>query len=155
MLGGFAAITAGAAWYASQYSKGGSRDPWYRELKKPSFRPPEQIIPAVWTAIYALIAWSGWRVWCAAPSRDRTAALRLWVSQLVANAKWPKVFFGKHKLVGSVADSIALEGSILSYIKVARRVDPAAARAFVPYAAWIAYTTALNAEIARLNVLKF
>jgi tryptophan-rich sensory protein len=154
VFAGFAAATAGAAWYASQYSKG-YRDRWYRELDKPRFAVPEKMIPAVWTALYALIAWSGWRVWCAAPSKHRSAALRLWVSQLVANAKWPEIFFREHKLVRSLADSIALEGSILSYIKVAGRVDPPAARAFIPYAAWIAYTTALNAEIARRNLLRF
>jgi len=40
---------------------------------------------------------------------------------------------------------------IFSYINAARRVDPAAAGAFIPYAAWVGFATVLNAEIARLN----
>jgi tryptophan-rich sensory protein len=79
--------------------------------------------------------------------------LRLWISQLAANAKWSKLFFGEHRMVASLLDSIALEGTILSYIDVARKVDGAAAAAFVPYAAWVAFATVLNAEIARRNLL--
>jgi benzodiazapine receptor len=154
MLAGFGAVTAGAAWYGSHFSGRGSRDSWYRRLDKPDFTPPDEVFPVVWTALYALIAWSGWRVWNAAPSRDRSAALRLWLSQLAANAKWSRLFFGEHQLVGSLADAIALEGAIFSYINRASKVDRAAAAAFVPYAAWIAFATVLNAEIARRNLFR-
>jgi tryptophan-rich sensory protein len=152
MLAGFGLATAGAAWYSSRHSKG-SRDQWYRHLDKPSFTPPDAAFPAVWTALYALIAWSGWRVWCAAPSHYRTKALRLWISQLAANAKWSNLFFDKHRLDLAFADSLALEGAIFSYIKAARKVDSAAAGAFIPYAAWVAYSTVLNAEMVRRNLL--
>ena len=100
----------------------------------------------------ATIAWSGWRVWCAAPSRSRTKALELWISQLAANAKWSKLFFGQHRIDLALADSLALESAILSYINTAGKVDRAAAGAFVPYAAWVAFTTVLNAEIVRRNL---
>jgi translocator protein len=150
-LAGFGLATAGAAWYGSRYSRNGSRQSWYRDLEKPGFTPPGEIIPVIWTSLYALIAWSGWRVWSAAPSRQRSAALRLWMSQLAANAKWSKLFFGEHRPTLALADSIALEGMILSYMTAARKVDPAAANAFIPYAAWVAYATVLNSEIARLN----
>jgi tryptophan-rich sensory protein len=40
---------------------------------------------------------------------------------------------------------------IFSYIKAARKVDRAAAGAFIPYAAWVAYAALLNSEIGRLN----
>ena len=150
-LAGFGLATAGVAWYGSRYSRAGSRDSWYRNLDKPSFTPPDAAFPIVWTSLYALIAWSGWRVWNSAPSRDRSKALRLWVSQLAANAEWSKLFFGKHRPDLSLADSIALERTILFYIKTARRVDRGAANAFIPYAAWVAFATVLNAEIARRN----
>lgn len=150
-LAGFGLATAGVAWYGSRYSRAGSRDSWYRNLDKPSFTPPDAVFPIVWTSLYALIAWSGWRIWTSAPSRDRSRALRLWVSQLAANAEWSKLFFGKHRPDLSLADSIALERTILSYIKTARRVDRGAANAFIPYAAWVAFATVLNAEIARRN----
>jgi translocator protein len=149
-LAGFSLATAGAAWYGSRYSRG-NRDGWYRDLRKPSFTPPDKVFPVAWTTLYALIAWSGWRVWSAAPSRQRNAALRLWISQLAANAQWSKLFFGQRRPTLALADIFALEGSIISYIAAAHKIDRGAAYAFVPYAAWVAFATVLNAEILRLN----
>jgi translocator protein len=153
-LAGFGLATAGVAWYGSRRTRNGSRDARYRHLDKPSFSPPERILPVVWTSLYAMMAWSGWRVWSAAPSRERTRALRLWISQLSANAKWSQLFFGAHPPTLALADVIALESLIFSYIKAARKVDHAAANAFIPYAAWVAFAAVLNAEIARLNPRK-
>jgi len=150
-LAGFGFATAGAAWYGARYSRNGNRDTWYRQLDKPRFTPPDKVFPVVWTTLYALIAWSGWRIWNAAPSRERNTALRLWISQLAANAKWSKLFFGQHRATLALLDVLALEGSIFSYIKAARKVDRAAGNAFIPYAAWVAFAAVLNAEILRLN----
>ena len=150
-LAGFGLATAGAAWYGVRHSRKANRDSWYSQLDKPSFTPPDKVFAVVWTSLYAMIAWSGWRVWSAAPSRERTAALRLWLSQLAANAKGSQLFFGEHRPVLALADIIALEGMIVSYIVAARKVDRAAANAFIPYAAWVAFAAALNSEIARRN----
>jgi tryptophan-rich sensory protein len=149
-LAGFGLATVGAAWYGARYSRG-NRDGWYRDLRKPSFTPPDKVFPVAWTTLYALIAYSGWRVWSAAPSRQRDAALRLWISQLAANAQWSKLFFGQRRPTLALADVFALEGSIIAYIAAAHKVDRAAAYAFLPYAAWVAFATVLNAEILRLN----
>lgn len=150
-LAGFGLATAGAAWYGARYSRKGNRDGWYRDLNKPTFTPPDAVFPVVWTTLYALIAFSGWRIWSAEPSRTRNAALRLWISQLAANAKWSQLFFGQHRPTLALADVLALEGAIVSYISAAHKVDRAAAYAFVPYGAWVAFATVLNAEIIRLN----
>ncbi|HKV80408.1 MAG TPA: TspO/MBR family protein, partial [Candidatus Sulfotelmatobacter sp.] len=134
----------------SRYSRG-NRNGRYRDLRKPSFTPPDQVFPIAWTSLYALIAYSGWRVWSAAPSRERDFALRLRISQLAANAQWSKLFFGQRRPTLALADVFALEGSIIGYIAAAHKVDRGAAYAFLPYAAWVAFATVLNAEIRRLN----
>jgi len=150
-LAAFGLLTAGAAWYGSRHSRNANRDSWYRDLDKAGFTPPDAAFPVVWTTLYALIAWSGWRIWSAAPSRERNAALRLWISQLAANAKWSKLFFGQRKPRLALADILALEGAIISYITAAHKVDRAAANAFIPYGAWVAFAAVLNAEIIRRN----
>jgi len=150
-LTGFGLATAGAAWYGARYSRKESHAGWYRPLDKPSFTPPRNVYPVVWTMLYAMMAWSGWRIWSAAPSRERKHALRLWISQLATNVKWSKLFFGEPSPTLALADAIALEGMIFAYIKAARKVDRAAANAFIPYAAWVAFAAVLNSEIARLN----
>lgn len=149
-LAGFGLATAGAAWYGARYSRG-NRDGWYRNLRKPSFTPPENLFPVAWTTLYALIAYSGWRVWRSAPSRERDNALRLWISQLAANAQWSELFFRDRRPTLALAEIFALEGSIIAYIAAAHKVDRGAAYAFFPYAAWVAFATVLNAEILRLN----
>ena len=105
----------------------------------------------VWTALYALMAYSGWRVWRSESSPARSRALFLWASQLTSNAAWTKLFFGDHRPMLALADVALLESQVVRYIATANKVDRAAALCFVPYAGWVAFATVLNAEIARLN----
>jgi len=150
VLAGFGLAAAGAAIYGSRYTRNGM-GAWYDALDKPSLTPPPPVFPVVWTSLYATMAWSAWRIYHAPPSRDRTRALKLWFSQLATNARWSKLFFGKHRPDLALADSISLAGLIASYISTAGRVDRAAARAFYPYLAWVGFATLLNAEIVRRN----
>lgn len=149
---GFGAAVAGAAWIGSRYSPRDLRTRlWYRRLNKPSFNPPDAVFPIVWAALYTLMAISGWRVWQRRDSPERTAALRLWISQLTANAQWSRLFFGEHLPTWSLADVLSLQAAVIRYIFEARKVDKPAAALFVPYAAWLAFAALLNEEIIRRN----
>jgi len=151
-LVGFGAATAAAAWYGSRYSPQDSKTrAWYSRLDKPVLNPPDAVFPVVWTSLYTLMAISGYRVWQAPPSPERSHALRLWLTQLGTNARWTKLFFGQHRPDLALADVIALETAILAYVATARKVDRAASNMFIPYAAWVAFATYLNAEVARKN----
>jgi tryptophan-rich sensory protein len=134
-LAGFGLDTAGAAWCGARSSRKASRDSWYRDLDKPGFTPPDAVFPVVRTSLYPLIARSEWRIWSAAPSRERYAALRRWISQLVANPQWSKLCFGERRPTLALADVLALAGMIGPYAAGARKVDGAAAYAFIPYGA--------------------
>ena len=148
----FGAATAAAAGYGSRYSPAHPQTRrWYSRLDKPDLNPPDAVFPIVWTSLYALMAISAYRVWQSEPSRERTRALRLWAGQLLANAKWTKLFFGKHRPDLALSDIIALESLILSYISTARKVDTLASMAFLPYAGWVAFAAYLNREIALRN----
>lgn len=149
---GFAGAVAGAAWMGARNSPRDARTRlWYRRLKKPGFNPPDAVFPAVWTVLYSCMAISGWRVWRHRESPERTAALRLWVGQLISNAEWTRLFFGEHLPKWSLADVLALESAVIGYMVEARKVDKAAAALFVPYAAWVAFAALLNEEIVRRN----
>ena len=149
---GFGAAVAGTAWFGSRYSP---KDPrirdWYSALNKPAFNPPDAVFPVVWSALYALMAISGWRVWRRDNSPERTRALAFWGAQLATNADWTRLFFGERRPKRALADVLLLEALIIRYITLARKVDAPAAGYFVPYAAWVAFATLLNAEIVRRN----
>jgi translocator protein len=151
-LAGFGAAVAAAGWFGARHSPKDLRTKlWYSRLDKPNFNPPDYVFPVVWTSLYAMIAISGWRVWEAESSEERSRALRLWASQLASNAEWTKIFFGQHRPTLALADPVMLEATIVKYILAADKVDRAAALCFVPYAAWVAFAGVLNAEIARRN----
>lgn len=151
-LAGFGAAALAAGWFGSRHSPNDARTQlWYRRLKKPSFNPPQYVFPVVWTALYALMAVSGWRVWRTEDSQERSHALSLWATQLVSNAAWTKFFFGDHRPVLALADVVAMETIVVRYIATANKIDRPAALCFIPYAGWVGFATVLNADIARLN----
>ena len=72
---------------------------WYRRLEKPGFTPPGAVFPMVWTALYALIATSAWRVAQRPASPERKRALGLWLVQLALNAAWTPLFYSASGLI--------------------------------------------------------
>ncbi|HEU6451382.1 MAG TPA: TspO/MBR family protein [Gemmatimonadaceae bacterium] len=148
----FGALVAGAAIFGARFSpQNGRTRAWYRRLEKPRFNPPQAVFPPVWTALYVLIALSGWRVWRTPGGSKRSAALALWGGQLVANAAWTKLFFGDRRPRAALADIVALLATISTYTAVTRHVDRRAAAMMIPYGAWVSFATLLNEEIVRRN----
>src|SRR5271165_3249416 len=128
---GFGAAVAGTAWFGARYSPRDLRTRlWYERLEKPSFNPPKSAFPIVWTVLYSLMAVSGWRVWQYSDSPERSAALKLWASQLILNGAWTRLFFGEHLPTWSLADIVSLQSAIVGYIFAARKIDKAAAGLF-------------------------
>lgn len=121
---------------------------WYAQLSKPAFNPPAWVFAPVWTVLYAMIGVAGWRVW----RRDRCGGpMMLWWAQLALNFLWSPVFFAAHRIGLALAVIVMLLAVILGFIATAWRQDRIAAWLFVPYAAWVAFATALNAAILALN----
>jgi len=146
-LAGFGAVTAGAAALGAQARPGA----WYRGLRKPWFQPPSWVFAPVWTGLYVLIAASGYRVWRAPSSSERTTALGFWGAQLGLNAAWSLLFFGKQDPQAALLDIGLLRVSIDAYTRAAEKVDPAARWMMAPYRSWVSFATLLNAEIVRKN----
>ena len=120
---------------------------WYAQLHKPAFNPPGWVFGPVWTVLYILIAIAGWRVW----RGDRGRPMKLWWTQLGLNFLWPLVFFWAHQIGLALALIVLLLAAILAFIAATWREDRAAAWLFVPYAAWVAFASVLNASIFALN----
>jgi translocator protein len=121
---------------------------WYARLAKPSFTPPGWVFGPVWTVLYVLIAVAGWLVW----RRDRAGwPMKLWGMQLVLNFLWSPIFFSAHRIGIAMAIILLLLAAILAFTVTSWRQDRMAAWLFVPYAAWVAFASALNGAILSLN----
>lgn len=121
---------------------------WYDALAKPPFNPPDAVFAPVWTLLYIAIAVAGWRIWI---RRGTRGAMSVWWLQLGLNFLWSPLFFTLQSPGAALVVILALLASILAFIRLTWGFDRVAALLFVPYAAWVAFATLLNASIWWLN----
>ncbi len=120
---------------------------WYETLEKPGWTPPNWAFPVVWTILYILIAWSGWIVW----EEGARLSIGLWCLQLVFNAAWSWLFFGRRRMDFAFGDVLLLAATIIAFIAFTWPVSPLAAALFLPYLAWVIAASRLNWQVWRLN----
>ncbi|CEP34340.1 MULTISPECIES: TspO/MBR family protein [unclassified Halomonas] len=126
-------------------------DGWYRELRKPTWTPPDIAFPIAWGILYLLMAIAAWRIYMADASVWRTASLAVYALQLLVNAAWSWLFFGRKQIVAALVDIVVLLALITIAITLFYQVSTLAAWLMVPYWLWVALALALNASIVRLN----
>ena len=126
--------------------------PWYRNLHKPSWQPPDWLFGPVWTTIYALAATAGVRAWEGARDvRGRDSVLAAFMGNAVLNVVWSLLFFRLHRPDWALIEVVALWSSIVVLIAVTRRHDRIAPWLLAPYLAWVSFASFLNLTIVRLN----
>lgn len=141
----FVAVTLFAGWFGSLFSPGD----WYANLHKPPLTPPNAVFGPVWGILYLAIAVAAWRVWRAAA--DSRRALSLWSLQLFLNALWSLLFFGWQRPGIALIDIVLLLVVVMTTTVAFHRIDRWAGALFVPYLAWVAFASYLNAGIWFLN----
>lgn len=142
----FFALVAVAALVGTQFGPG----PWYAALQKPDWTPPNWLFGPVWTVLYLGIAVAGWQVWRSKAIRVAKPIL-LWLVQILLNGLWSWLFFGLQRPDLALIDIVLLLVTIVGFIASAYKISHLAAGLFVPYALWVAFATALNFTIWRLN----
>lgn len=121
---------------------------WYQSLQKPPFNPPDWIFGPVWTILYVLIAVAGWRIW---RERATRGAMTAWWMQLGLNFLWSPVFFTLNSIGLALIIILALLVTIIVFIRITWSRDRISSVLFMPYLAWVAFATLLNASIWYLN----
>lgn len=124
---------------------------WYPSLAKPPFNPPNWIFAPVWTTLYFMMAIAAWRVWRRDGLRQARSALTLFALQLVLNLAWSVLFFGMRMIGAALVEIIVLLLAIVATTLVFWQRNRVAGMLFLPYAAWVAFATVLNAALWRLN----
>lgn len=149
----FGGLVAGVAALGTLAMRGRGRPGglWYRALRKSRVQPPGSVFGPVWSALYGMIAYAGYRIWRSPPSRARTGSLALWGTQLALNGAWTPLFFGARRPKLALADLVALDVAAGAFTALARRVDARASVAMIPYLAWISFATVLNGQIVAKN----
>lgn len=146
---------AGLAWPALAGRRWGPQQPWqglwYRWLRKPSFQPPDAVIPLAWTAIDSALAVAAYRLMCQPASAPRDRALGWWALNVALIGGWSGVFFGRRNLPASTLLAAGMMASGAAFVAQARKVDGPAAAAGLPFIGWVAFATVLTAALWRHN----
>lgn len=129
-------------------------DEWFKQLKKPTWNPPNRVFAPVWTTLYALMAIAAWLVWEAGGFEKAGAALGLFIAQLIFNAAWSWLFFGQHRPDLALVDIILLWLLIVATVIAFSQLSLLAAILLIPYLLWVSFASFLNFSIWRLNPAK-
>ena len=140
----FFLLTAAAAITGGRFMPG----PWYQTLRKPSWTPPNWAFPVVWTILYIMIAIAGWKAYQA---QGLGILVAVWIAQLVFNAAWSYIMFGRKQIRLALVDAGGMWLSIALFIALAWTVSPLAALLFAPYLLWASIAFLLNQRILALN----
>lgn len=124
---------------------------WYRRLDLPGWTPPDWTFPVIWTVLYVLIAWAGWRVGLRAPTGAAALPLGLWACQIALNTLWSPVFFGLRRPDLAVPIVALLWITVAAMVGSFMGVDAWAGFAMIPYLLWVSLAAALNIAVWRRN----
>jgi tryptophan-rich sensory protein len=126
--------------------------PWYSNLRKPDWQPPDWLFGPVWTLIFGLCALSGYLAWHNAPNRGgRDGVIALFALNGFLNVLWSALFFRLKRPDWALPESGLLWLSILLMIVALPRYSKAAGALLLPYLAWVSFATILNWSVVALN----
>ena len=126
--------------------------PWYRDLKKPSWNPPNWIFGPAWTIILGLAATAGVLAWTNAP--EAAAHVRIGILfgvNILLHLAWSPLFFNLKRPDWALLEVPFLWLSILALMIGLAPYTPLAIWLLLPYLLWVSFATFLNWTIVRIN----
>ena len=124
---------------------------WYAQLIKPELSPPNWVFAPVWNVLYFLMALSFYFVLVSESNRYKSAAVKVFMFQLLINAVWSAVFFGAQSPAGGLVVILSLLILIGWTVMLFRRVCAKSAFLLVPYWLWVCFAAYLNYRLWILN----
>ena len=120
-------------------------------IVKPRFSPPAILFPIAWTLLYALMAIGLSRVLTAEASNYRSAAVALYVGQLILNLSWCFIFFSFQRFDLAFLWLLLLFAMVVAMVVAFRQIDNIAWKLQIPYMLWLMFAGYLNAGVWMLN----
>ena len=125
------------------------KDPWYSQLVKSNFNPPDWIFAPVWTALYLMMTLAIWFFW---HSKNRNlSTVYLYFIHILLNTTWSIVFFGLHQILLALFVLIGLIFMIIILMLRFKRVNIVSYYLMIPYLLWCCFALFLNFNLLILN----
>ena len=125
------------------------KEPWYSQLIKPSFNPPDWIFAPVWTTLYLMMTVAIWFFW---HSKNRNMnTVYIYFIHLIFNTTWSIIFFVFHNIFLALIILIILIVLIIILIVRFKRVNLLSTYLMIPYLLWCCYALILNVNLFILN----
>ena len=125
------------------------KDPWYSQLVKSDFNPPDWIFAPVWTTLYLMMTVAIW-FFCHSKSRDMNT-IYIYFINIIFNTTWSIVFFGLHQIFLALVVLVILIGLIITLVIRYKRVNFVSYYLMIPYLLWCCYALFLNINLLILN----
>lgn len=148
-------IIAAIAWAVVLGGAGGALTKigeWYRNLKKPTWQPPDWLFGPAWTLILGLAAWAAVLAWeGATDDAGRTTIVILYAVNFICHLLWSPLFFTLRRPDWSLIEVVFLWVSVLMLCIFLRQFSVLASWLIVPYFVWVSFAAILNLNIVKLN----
>jgi translocator protein len=126
--------------------------PWYFQLKKPTWQPPDWLFGPAWTLIFALAALAGVLYWRSDANReDRQRVLAAFALNAFLNTWWSLLFFRLKRPDWALYEVGFLWLSILLLMVLLARHSRNSMWLLLPYLLWVSFASFLNLTIVNLN----
>jgi tryptophan-rich sensory protein len=119
---------------------------WYETLPKAPWTPPNIAFPIVWSTLYACMGVAAWLVFKDGFAQKR-GALTLFIAQLILNALWSWLFFGRHWVGGALIELAVLTVLVFATLIEFRGHTTFSALLMTPYFLWLLVALSLNGYI--------
>jgi tryptophan-rich sensory protein len=125
------------------------KEPWYSQLVKSNYNPPDWIFAPVWTTLYLMMTLAIWFYW---HSKNREMnTIYIYFIHIVFNTTWSIVFFGMHQILLALIVLMILIILIIILILKFKRVNYVSSFLMIPYLLWCCYALFLNFNLFILN----
>ena len=125
------------------------KEPWYSQLIKSNYNPPDWIFAPVWTMLYFMMSVAIWIFWNSKKRDLKT--IYIYFIHIVFNTTWSIVFFALHNIPIALLNLSILVFLIIILILRFRRVNLVSYYLMIPYLLWTSYALFLNLSLLLLN----
>ena len=125
------------------------KEPWYSQLIKSNYNPPDWVFAPVWTTLYLMMTFAIWFYWHS--KRRDINTIYIYFIHIVFNTTWSIVFFGLHQILLALIVLMILIILIVILILRFKRVNYVSSYLMIPYLLWSCYALFLNFNLFILN----